>query len=70
MKSNNKIVMIQMANTASCLNMMPNAMGLSKSPVLAVINASAVIKKTIIKFIGLDLLKKLVIINCFCIFAW
>ncbi|GAL65286.1 hypothetical protein JCM19301_3746 [Jejuia pallidilutea] len=34
------------------------------------VQAIAIIKKTIIKFIGLDLLKILVIINSFCIFAW
>ncbi|GAA4941785.1 hypothetical protein GCM10023314_13470 [Algibacter agarivorans] len=36
---------------------------------LAITKAKSVIKKTMMKFIGLDLLKILVIINCFCIFA-
>jgi len=37
--------------------------------VRAVKNAKSVMKKTITKFIGLDLLKMLVIINRFCIFV-
>jgi hypothetical protein len=36
---------------------------------LATKKAKSMTKKTMIKFIGLDLLKILVIINCFCIFA-
>jgi len=63
------MVMIQIANTTNCFKIKVSDIGLSRIPVLAVIKANAVIKKTIIKFIGLDLLKMLVIINCFCIFA-
>jgi len=37
---------------------------------LATEKANSIIKKTMTKFIGLDLLKILVIINSFCIFAW
>ena len=36
---------------------------------LAITKAKIAIKNTRAKYNGLDLLKKLVIINCFCIFA-
>lgn len=54
---------------SSCLPIKKPLMGDASRVNLAFRKAKSVTKKTTIKFIDLDLLKILVIINCFCIFA-
>ena len=63
------MVSTQTKNTVICLTTNIVVIGSIIKSVLAVRKAKTVIKRTMIKFIGLDLLKMLVIINCFCIFA-
>ncbi|NNC49648.1 MAG: hypothetical protein HKO01_03835 [Flaviramulus sp.] len=69
MKFNNKIEAQTIKNKASCLRIKIKLTESRVSFVLAIKKAKSVIKKIIIKFIDLDFLKMLVIINCFCIFA-
>ena len=61
--------MQQTESKTICFNTNTNVIGSFINSTLAIMKAKSVIKKTMMKFIDLDLLKMLVIINSFCIFA-